>query len=145
MTTFSALKGGVAFQVGSWKVSRCRGVSQLHCRLSRCSGPLAAQKTDTFISLVSSGNCRRSGKPNQTKKGRFASRFAKKGCFCEFGPSNKKENSQQNPPDSRITPIYVNFSCFFLQGKPTRIQKNSPFSCPTRESAFVWFPCRNDS
>ena len=33
---FSALKGGVALQVASWR-SWCRGASQLHCRLSRCS------------------------------------------------------------------------------------------------------------
>ena len=36
--TVSALKGGVALQVASWKVLRYRGVSQLHCHLSRCSG-----------------------------------------------------------------------------------------------------------
>ena len=35
--TFSALKGGAALQVTSWKLSRYRGVSQLHCRLSRCN------------------------------------------------------------------------------------------------------------
>ena len=34
--TFSALK------VASWKVSGYRGVSQLHCRLSHCSGPLSS-------------------------------------------------------------------------------------------------------
>ena len=34
---FSALKGGVALQVASWY----RGVSQLHCRLLRCSGALS--------------------------------------------------------------------------------------------------------
>ena len=32
--TFSALNGGVALQVASWKVSQYREVSQLHCRLS---------------------------------------------------------------------------------------------------------------
>ena len=37
---FSAFRGGVALQVASWKVSRYRGVSQLHCRLSRCSASL---------------------------------------------------------------------------------------------------------
>ena len=37
---FSALEVGVALQVASWKESRYRGVSQLHCRLSRCSGAL---------------------------------------------------------------------------------------------------------
>ena len=36
--TASAFKGAVALQVASWKVSRYIGVSQLHCRLSRCSG-----------------------------------------------------------------------------------------------------------
>ena len=33
--TFSALKGGVALQVASWKVLWYTGVSQLQCRLSR--------------------------------------------------------------------------------------------------------------
>ena len=36
----SALNWGVAIQVASWKVSQYRGVSRLHCRLSRYSGPL---------------------------------------------------------------------------------------------------------
>ena len=35
---FSA--GGVALQVASWKVLWYRGMLQLHCRLSRCSGAL---------------------------------------------------------------------------------------------------------
>ena len=39
-TTFSGLIGGVALQVASWKVSRYRGVSQLHCRLLCYNGPL---------------------------------------------------------------------------------------------------------
>ena len=30
---FSALKAGVALQFASWKVSLCKGVSQLHCHL----------------------------------------------------------------------------------------------------------------
>ena len=34
LNTFSALKGGVALQVASWKLSRHRGVSRRHCRLS---------------------------------------------------------------------------------------------------------------
>ena len=38
--TFSALKGGVALEAASWKVWRYRVMSQLHCRLSRYSGPL---------------------------------------------------------------------------------------------------------
>ena len=38
--TVSALEGGVALQLASWKVSWYRGVSQLHCRLSCCSGAL---------------------------------------------------------------------------------------------------------
>ena len=38
--TFSALRGGVALRVASWKVSRYRGVSQLHCRLLRCNEAL---------------------------------------------------------------------------------------------------------
>ena len=37
---FQLLKS-VALQVASWKVSRYRGVSQLHCRLSRYNGPLS--------------------------------------------------------------------------------------------------------
>ena len=44
--TFSAVKGGVALQVASWKVSRYKVVSQLHCRLSRCSGPLSLEVMD---------------------------------------------------------------------------------------------------
>ena len=40
-TYLSALQGGVALQVASWKVSRYRGVSKLHCRLSRYRGPLS--------------------------------------------------------------------------------------------------------
>ena len=36
---FSALEGGVALQVASWKVSRYKGgVAQRHCRLSRYNG-----------------------------------------------------------------------------------------------------------
>ena len=38
--TFSALKGGLTLQAASWKVARYRGVSQLHCHLSRYNGPL---------------------------------------------------------------------------------------------------------
>ena len=38
---FSALKGGVALQVACWKALRYKGVSQLHCRLSRHRGPLS--------------------------------------------------------------------------------------------------------
>ena len=41
--TFSAFEGGVALQVVAWKVSRYRGVSQLHCRLARYSGPLRSR------------------------------------------------------------------------------------------------------
>ena len=39
--TCVALRGGVALQVASWKVSRYGGVSQLHCRLSRYAWPLS--------------------------------------------------------------------------------------------------------
>ena len=39
--TLSAPKGGVALEVASWKVLRYRGLSQLHCRLARYSGPLS--------------------------------------------------------------------------------------------------------
>ena len=42
--TFSALKGGVALEVASWKVLQYRGASQLHCRLSRYSGSLSCGK-----------------------------------------------------------------------------------------------------
>ena len=42
-TTFSTLKGGVALQVASWKVSRYNGVLQLHCRLPRYSGALSSK------------------------------------------------------------------------------------------------------
>ena len=57
--TFSALKGGVALQVASWKVSRYRGVSQLHCCLSCYSGALRssnqqAQETDMSFLIVRS-------------------------------------------------------------------------------------------
>ena len=48
--TFSGLKRGVALQAASWKVSRYRGVSQLHCRLSRCSGALSPQLSDGMSS-----------------------------------------------------------------------------------------------
>ena len=43
--TFSALTGGVALQVASWKVLRYKGVSQLDSRLSRYNGPLWRVKT----------------------------------------------------------------------------------------------------
>ena len=39
--TLSALNGGLALQVASWKVSPYREVSQLHFRLLRYSGPLS--------------------------------------------------------------------------------------------------------
>ena len=47
----SALKGAVALQVASWKVSRYRGVSQLHCRLSRCSGALEIPRQERLSGL----------------------------------------------------------------------------------------------
>ena len=45
---FSALSVGVALQVASWKVSWYKGVSQLHCRLSRYNGPLRSVRLMTF-------------------------------------------------------------------------------------------------
>ena len=48
--SFAALKGGVALQVASWKVSRHKGVSQLHCRLSHCNGPLNSALRNTLLS-----------------------------------------------------------------------------------------------
>ena len=47
-TYISALEGGVPFQVASCKVSRYRGMSQLHCRLSRYSGPLSCRRARTL-------------------------------------------------------------------------------------------------
>ena len=43
--TFSALKGGVALQVASWKVSLYKGLSQLHCR-QKPGGQLLFTPTD---------------------------------------------------------------------------------------------------
>ena len=46
--TFSALEEGVALQVASWKASQYRGMSQLHRRLSRCSGALSCSVLSRF-------------------------------------------------------------------------------------------------
>ena len=54
---FSALQGSVALQVASWKVSRYRGVSQLHCRLSCCSGPLSFYSRTSWVAFSSWAVC----------------------------------------------------------------------------------------
>ena len=66
--TFSALEGGAALQVASWKASRYNGVSQLPCRLSRCSGALRQVVQLTEPKLQTTNNGPRSVSPFSIKR-----------------------------------------------------------------------------
>ena len=125
-----------------WK-SFDRGPSTMH--QPRDPPPPPQGKPCSFRGWCTNCVCELFGNKNeelfrQTKpsKGRFVSRFAKKGYFCESGVffSGKTRNLHKNLPHSRIAPILVNLPCFSSRSLPNdnkisdnKIRKMSKIYC----------------